>query len=117
MNDPYTVENIPADDPYRSTLLYGRYKAKDGDFTAMTLSPGQIYALCDSDTEMIPDFPDGRHIYAVGGLIVKGRHEIDSAIQSHAFGDANEAAAAALVVKHFPWIPLPTIYFQGKVIS
>jgi hypothetical protein len=117
MNDPYEVKSIPADDPYRSTPLYGRYKAEKGDFTSTTLSPVQIYALCRPDTEMIPDFPNGRHIYAVGRLIIKGHHEIDSVIQPHAFGDANEAAAITLVTKHFPWIPLPTIHFQGKVIS
>ena len=51
------------------------------------------------------------------GLVVKGRHVTESGLQSHAFGDANEAAAIALVYTNLPWIPVPRIYFQGKVRS
>jgi hypothetical protein len=115
MINAYDVENIPIDDLYASTPLYGRYKAKEGDWSIGNLSPAEIYSLCSSDNEMIPDF-NGRRIYAIGGVIVKGRHQLDSGIQiSHRFGDANEVASIALVKDRFPWIPVPTIYFQGEV--
>jgi len=64
---------------------------------------------------MIPNYPEGRTIYAIGRVIVKGAHNTGGRVQSHEFGDANEYAAIALVAKSFPSIPLPKIYFQGKV--
>ena len=116
MTHPYEVHNIPAGDMYADTPLYGRYKATEGDVATAGLAPAEILALCGPDTDMIPDFPDGRHIYAIGDVIVKGRHDMNSITRSHAYGDANEAAAIDLVAKHFPWIPVPKILFQGKVI-
>ena len=86
-----------------------------GDTKRNRATLAEIYSLCGPENEMIPDLPDGRHIYVVGGVIIKGHHEVHSEIQEHTFGDANEAAAIALVNEHFPWIPLPSIYFHGKV--
>ena len=63
---------------------------------------------------MMPStFTEGRTIYAIGRVIVKA---VDKKGRSHELGDAKDAAAIALVAKHFPWIPVPTIIFQGKVL-
>jgi len=116
MSYTYDPESVPSDDLYASTPLYGRYKAKDGDSLIQHLTPLEIYTKCTLENEMVPEFIEGRHIYAIGGVIVKGRHELNSAVQSHAFGDANEVDAIALVREHFPWIPVPEVYFQGRVV-
>jgi hypothetical protein len=103
---------------YLDTPLYGRYKSTDIDIDSAKLSSSETLELCGPDTEMIPDFPDGRRIYAIGNAgIVKGRHEVNSVVQSHAFGDANEVAALRLVADRFPWIPVPKVLFQGVVKS
>jgi hypothetical protein len=115
MSDPYATENIPPGDLYADVPLYGRYKAKDGDTSFKDSNPEELYKLCNCNSEMIPEFSEGRRVYAIGGLIVKGRH-LESGVRiSHEFGDLNEVAAIKLVQEQFPSIPVPTIYFQGKV--
>ena len=117
MANPYATENIPVSDLFADVPLYGRYKAKEGDSLFKELSPPELYELCTPNNEMILDFQDGRHIYAIGGVIVKGRHLQSGVHVSHKFGDLNEVAGIELVKEQFPWIPVPMIYFQGKVAS
>lgn len=61
---------------------------------------------------MLPEVPV-RRIYALGKVIIKGADFGGGSLQSHQYGDANEAAAIALVSEHFLEIPV----FQGKVKS
>jgi len=116
-DDPYATEDILVNDLYADVPLYGQYKAKDGDSLFGNLRPEELYRLCTPANELIPGFSEGRRIYAIGGVIVKGRHHESGICVSHEFGDLNEVAAIDLVKEPFPWIPVPTIYFQGKVRS
>ena len=101
MANPYEVSKTPQGDPYRSTPLYDRYKAADDYVAPMTPSMAEIISLCGSENDMIPDYPDHQCIYAIQGIIIKGHHKVGSVLQDHSFGDANEAAAIALVSAKF----------------
>lgn len=114
MIDPYDARVIPEGDLYGDVPLFGRYRAEPADFDPAEKNPQEILNMCRPGNEMIPDFPEGRTIYAIGRVIVKAAHKKG---QSHEFGDANEAAAIALVAKNLPWIPVPKIVFQGKVLN
>ena len=114
MIDSYDTRVIPEGDLYGDLPLFGRYGAAPTDFDPAGKSPQEIFNMCRSDDEMTPDFPEGRTIYVIGHVIVKAAHKNG---QSHEFGDANEAAAIALVAKNLPWIPVPEILFQGKVLN
>jgi hypothetical protein len=81
------------------------------------LGPEELYGLCTPNNEMIPGFQEGHRIYAIGGVIVKGRHLQSGVCVRHKFGDLNEVAAIKPFKEQFPWIPVPTIYFQGRVQS
>ena len=113
MIDPYNAQVIPERDLYTDSCLYGRYKAAPGDFDPADKTPQEILNMCHPDNEMMSTFTEGRTIYAIGRVIVKAA---DVKGRSHELGDANDAAAITLVTKHFPWIPVPTIFFQGKVL-
>lgn len=115
MVDPYDARAIPDGDIYGDIPLYGRFEADEHTFKfdATKHTPTDILAMCNSDTELMPDRPDGRTVYAVGNVIVKW-HDKDGN-QSYANADANECAALQLVSESFPWLPCPNIHFQGKV--
>ena len=59
MTNLYEVSNIPTGDPYRSTPLYGRYKAADSYAAPMTLSPTEVILSCGLENDMILDYPNG----------------------------------------------------------
>ena len=115
MVNPYDATTIPEGDIYADIPLYGRFQVDEHTFkfNSMEQSPGDILAMCNPQTMLMPDRPDGRIIYAVGDVIVKWRDK--NGKQSYENADANETAALRLVCESFPWLPCPTIHFQGKV--
>jgi hypothetical protein len=116
MSNPYNAKIIPKNDVYGDVPLYGRFESRVDDFDPTDKTPQEILQLCGPANEMLPEVPV-RRIYALGKVIIKGADFGRGSLQSHQYGDANEAAAIALVSEYFPEIPVPEIIFQGKVKS
>ena len=70
MTNPSETQNIPPNDKDGSAPLYVRYTSTAVDFVSENFSPAEIYALCGLENESIPDFPEGRHFYDIGKVIV-----------------------------------------------
>src|SRR5437667_9404498 len=112
MSEPYNAVDIPEGGLYADIPLYGRFQANKDTFRfdATKHSPRDILAMCDGDTEMMPDHP-GCRIFAVGDVIVKW--EDRDGKTSYEMGDKNAFEAVQLVRNQFPWLPCPWIHFQG----
>ena len=115
MINPYDALTIPDGDLYGDIPLYGRFKLGEHTFKfdPTEHSPLDVLSMCTAETDMMPDRPDGRAVFAVGDVIVKWHDRCGQ--QSYENADANECAAIELVNERFPWIPIPKVHFKGKV--
>jgi COMPASS component SPP1 len=129
--DPYEADptKIPATDPYADIPFYGRYRPCSGDFVpnpptgpstndaVIRYWEGIILDQCTPDNRMY-DIEGWRDIFALGSVILKSNHlSAAPPHRDHAWSDANEPIAIALVADYLGGIGIqvPIIYFQGKV--